>query len=99
MLVRFDFNGAIDSLPARPKSGTENVIMAHKDLPYHAVGAGGSDLSVISDNGDSLKGVERQVFVVPDADVGNRRLLVDGVILLPLDRDDLFLDDEFHLLM
>ncbi|PKI59639.1 hypothetical protein CRG98_019976 [Punica granatum] len=99
MLILFNFNGAADSLPACPKAGARDVIVAQKDFPYHAVGAGQSDLSVISNDGDGLEGVEGEVFVVSDADVGNCRLFVDGIIFLPFDRDDPLFDDEFHLLM
>ncbi|PKI26341.1 hypothetical protein CRG98_048970, partial [Punica granatum] len=68
MLVRFNFNGAVDSLPARSKARAGDVMVAQKDPPYHAVGAGRPDLSVIPNNEDGLEGVEGQVFVIPDAD-------------------------------
>ncbi|PKI32520.1 hypothetical protein CRG98_047089, partial [Punica granatum] len=58
VLVHFNFNGAIDSLYSSPKAGAGNVIVAQKDLPYHAVGAGRPDLSIIPNNGDGLEGVE-----------------------------------------
>ncbi|PKI26411.1 hypothetical protein CRG98_048900, partial [Punica granatum] len=45
VLVHFNFNGAIDSLSSRPKAGAGNVMVAQKDPPYHAVGAGRPDLS------------------------------------------------------
>ncbi|PKI30860.1 hypothetical protein CRG98_048749, partial [Punica granatum] len=58
MLILLNFNGAIDPLPARPKADAGNVVVAQKDFPYHAVGAGRSDLSIIPNDGDGLEGVK-----------------------------------------
>ncbi|PKI56796.1 hypothetical protein CRG98_022808 [Punica granatum] len=95
MLILFNFDGAADPLPARPKAGAGDVIVAQDDFPYHAVGAGWSDLSVIPNDGDGLEGVEGQVFIVSDADVRDRRLFIDGVIFLSFDRDNPLLNGEF----
>ncbi|PKI33937.1 hypothetical protein CRG98_045672 [Punica granatum] len=47
MLVFLHLNGAIDPLLARPKAGVGFVVVAQKDFPYHAIGVGQSNLSVI----------------------------------------------------
>ncbi|PKI54163.1 hypothetical protein CRG98_025458 [Punica granatum] len=99
MLVFLNFNGVIDPLPMRSKAGAGDEVMAQENFPYHAVGAGWSDLSVIPNDGDGLEGVEWQVFVVSDADVRDYRLFIDGVVFLPFDRDNPLFDDEFQLLM
>ncbi|PKI31052.1 hypothetical protein CRG98_048557, partial [Punica granatum] len=44
MPIFYNFNGAADSLPACSKAGAGNIIVAQKDLSYHAVDAGRSDL-------------------------------------------------------
>ncbi|PKI26179.1 hypothetical protein CRG98_049132, partial [Punica granatum] len=59
---------AVDPLPARPTAGAGDVVVAQENFPYHAVGAGWSDLFVISNDGDGLEEVEGHIFVVSDAD-------------------------------
>ncbi|OWM68083.1 hypothetical protein CDL15_Pgr012668 [Punica granatum] len=58
MLVFLHLNGAIDPLLARPKAGVGFVVVAQKDFPYHAIGVGQSNLSVIPNDGDGLEGME-----------------------------------------
>ncbi|PKI41309.1 hypothetical protein CRG98_038295 [Punica granatum] len=64
MFILFNFNGAIDPLPARPKASAGDLVVVQENFPYHAVGVGWSDLSVIPNDGDGLEGVEGQIFVV-----------------------------------
>ncbi|PKI62847.1 hypothetical protein CRG98_016798 [Punica granatum] len=55
VLVFFNLDGAVDPLPMCSKPGTRDVIMAQQNLPHHAVSAGWTDLSVVSNDGDGFK--------------------------------------------
>ncbi|PKI62330.1 hypothetical protein CRG98_017331 [Punica granatum] len=87
VIVFLDFNRAADPLFARPEAGAGDVVAAQKHLPYHAI---------VPDDGDGFERMEWEVLVIADADVGHRRLLVDGVVLLSFHRNELLLDDEFQ---
>ncbi|PKI41146.1 hypothetical protein CRG98_038463 [Punica granatum] len=98
ILVFLYLDGMEDVLPLCPEPDSGDVVMPEHNLPDHVVGPGGTNFSVVSNYGDGLKRVEWEVLIVPNADVGDSRVLIDGIVFFAINSNEIVLDEEFDLL-
>ncbi|PKI75866.1 hypothetical protein CRG98_003781 [Punica granatum] len=62
--VSLHFDWPEDSLCTCPESSSEDIVVLQQNFPTHAISAGWTDFSVVSDHGDCVEGVEREVLVL-----------------------------------
>ncbi|PKI69659.1 hypothetical protein CRG98_009930 [Punica granatum] len=92
-------NGMTDSLCLCPEPNSGDVVIPQQNLPYHAIGQGWTNFSVVSDHGDGVEGMKGEVLIFPNADIRDDCFLADRIILFAVDSDALVFSKELELLM